>query len=169
MAASGSSSARSSLFIQLSPSRSAKLSFTIQLTLTLLWLVWAALLAFSDTTTTSESYLFYAFFGLAVAFFVYVILQNTSIFGFQSYIEVTPEYLVRKHGVFRPKHVVAIPNIKAVHITPLALRVTEKDETQTYFDLKQVRKRRDQMKIKNKVRDLAAKHGFELTEANGNH
>lgn len=168
MAASGSSNARSSLFIQLSPSRSAKLSFTIQLILTLLWLVWAAMLAFSDTATTSESYLFYGFFGLAVAFLVYVILQNTSVFGFQSYIEVTPEYLVRKHGVFRPKYIVAIPDIKAVHITPLALRVTDKTDNQIYFDLKQIRKRRDKEKIKGKVRDLAAQHGFELTEADNN-
>jgi len=168
MAASGSSSARSSLFIQLSPTRSAKLSFTIQLLLTLLWLVWAAMLAFSDTATTQESYLFYGFFGLAVAFLVYVVLQNTSIFGFQSYIEVTPEYIVRKNGVFRPKFVVAIPNIQAVHITPLALRVTEKDDTQTYFDLKQIRKRRDKEKIKRKVRDLAQLHSFELTEADNN-
>ncbi|MEJ8758177.1 hypothetical protein WG947_14280 [Pontibacter sp. H259] len=168
MAASGSSNARSSLFIQLSPSRSAKLSFSIQLLLTLLWVAWAAMLAFSGRASVNESYLFYAFFGLAVAFLVYVILQNTSIFGFQSYIEVTPEYLVRKYGVFRPKHVVAIPNIKAVHITPLALRVTEKDENQIYFDLKQVRKRKDKEKIKGKVRDLATQHGFELTEADNN-
>jgi len=167
MAASGSSNARSSLFIQLSPSRSAKLSFTIQLLLTLLWVAWAAMLAFSDRSS-GDSVLFYAFFGLAIAFLVYVILQNTSVFGFQSYIEVTPEYLVRKHGVFRPKHVVAIPNIKAVHISPLALRVTEKDDNQIYFDLKQVRKRRDKEKIKGKVRDLATVHGFELTEAETN-
>ncbi|MBC5773859.1 hypothetical protein H8S95_07275 [Pontibacter sp. KCTC 32443] len=168
MAASGSSSARSSLFIQLSPSRSAKLSFTIQLMLTLLWVVWAAMLAFSDTTSSGESYLFYAFLALAIAFLVYVILQNTSIFGFQSYIEVTPEYIVRKHGVFRPKFVVAIPDIKAVYISPLALRVTENNDNQTYFDLKQVRKRRDKEKIKNKVRDLAMQHGFEVTEASSN-
>lgn len=168
MAASGSSSARSSLFIQLSPSRSAKLSFSIQLMLTLLWVTWAAMLAFSDSTDSSEAYLYYVFFGLSIAFLVYVILQNTSVFGFQSYIEVTPEYIVRKHGVFRPKHVVAIPNIKAVHISPLALRVTENNDTQTYFDLKQVRKRRDQAKIRNKVKELATQHGFEVTEASGN-
>ena len=167
MAASGSSSARSSLFIQLSPSRSAKLSFSIQLLLTLLWVVWAAMLAFSDRSA-GDSSLFYAFFGLALAFLVYVILQNTSIFGFQSYIEVTPEYIVRKHGVFRPKHLVAIPEIKAVHISQLALRVTERNDTQTYFDLKQVRKRRDKEKIKSKVRDLATQHGFEVTEASNN-
>ncbi|HEY4651218.1 MAG TPA: hypothetical protein VIG72_07375 [Pontibacter sp.] len=168
MATIGSSSARSSLFIQLSPSRSARLSFSIQLMLTLLWVVWAGILAFSDTSSSGDAYLFYAFFGLALAFLVYVILQNTSVFGFQSYIEVTPEYLVRKHGVFRPKHVVAIPDIKSLHISPLALRVTDKQDIQTYFDLKQVRKRRDQVRIKNKVRDLAAQHGFELTETNSN-
>ncbi|NDK54660.1 hypothetical protein GWO68_01910 [Pontibacter sp. BT213] len=136
----------------------------MQLMLTLLWVVWAAMLAFSDRST-GESVLFYAFFGLAIAFLVYVILQNTSIFGFQSYIEVTPEYIVRKNGVFRPKFVVAIPDIKAVHISPLALRVTENNDNQTYFDLKQVRKRKDKEKIKSKVRDLATQHGFEVTEA----
>ncbi|MBJ6117009.1 hypothetical protein JAO76_02325 [Pontibacter sp. BT310] len=139
----------------------------MQLLLTLLWVAWAAILAFSDRSA-GDSYLFHAFFGLALAFLVYVILQNTSVFGFQSYIEVTPEYIVRKHGVFRPKHVVAIPDIKAVHISPLALRVTEKNDHQTYFDLKQVRKRRDKEKIKRKVRDLATQYGFEITEASNN-
>ncbi|TPE44655.1 hypothetical protein [Pontibacter mangrovi] len=167
MAVSGSS-ARSTLIVQLSPTRNAKLSFTVQLILTLFWLAWAAMLLFSADRTYEQNYLYYVFFGLAVAFFFYVMLQNTSIFGVQSYIEVTPQYIVQKFGVFRTKHIIQIPDIAGVHITPLALRVTLKDGEQIYLDLKQVRKKRDLDRIKNKIRDLAEMHQFELTDNVGN-
>lgn len=167
MAASGSS-ARSTLIVQLSPTRSAKLSFTVQLILTLFWLAWASMLLFSADRSYNQNYLYYAFFGLAIIFFFYVMLQNTSIFGVQSYIEVTPQYIVQKFGVFRTKHLIQIPDIAAVHITPLALRLTLHDGSQVYLDLKQVRKKRDLKKIKNRIRDLAEEHQFELSDTIGN-
>lgn len=167
MAASGSS-ARSTLIVQLSPTRSAKLSFTVQLILTLFWLAWASMLLFSADRSYDQNYLYYAFFGLAIIFFFYVMLQNTSIFGVQSYIEVTPQYIVQKFGVFRTKHLIQIPDIAAVHITPLALRLTLHDGSQVYLDLKQVRKKRDLKKIKNRIRDLAEEHQFELSDTIGN-
>ncbi|WP_299755063.1 hypothetical protein [uncultured Pontibacter sp.] len=167
MAVSGSS-ARSTLIVQLSPTRNAKLSFTVQIILTLFWLAWAAMLVFSADRTYEQNYLYYAFLGLAVAFLFYVVLQNTSIFGVQSYIEVTPQYIVQKFGVFRTKHLIQIPDIAAVHITPLALRVTLHDGQQVYLDLKQVRKKRDLDRIKNKIRDLSEMHQFELTDNVGN-
>jgi len=161
MAASGSS-ARSSLFIQLSPTRSTKLSFTVQMALALFGLTWAVVLLLSDAG--GSNFLYYIFAVLAVAYMIYVILQNTSVFGIQSYIEVTPEYIVRKHGVFRSKHVTAIPQIEAVHLSSLALRVTQKDGAVTYYDLKQVRKKKDLEKIKRRIKELATTHQFEVTE-----
>src|SRR5690606_12546429 len=129
--------ARSSLFIQLSPSRNAKLSFTVQLVLTLFWLAWATMLLLSDNPTNDQNYLYYIFFGLAVIFLGYVILQNTSVFGIQSYIEVTPEYIVQKNGVFRTKMITSIPDIETVHFSPMALRITQRDGNKVYLDLKQ--------------------------------
>ena len=168
MAAPGSSSARSSLIVQLSPTRSAKLSFTVQIILTLFWLAWAVMLLVTDDGADGENYLYYIFFGLALSFFTYVVLQNTSIFGVQSYIEVTSQYIVQKFGVFRTKHIIAIPDIKAVHVSPYALRITLKDDSKVYLDLKQVRKKRDLEKIKHKVKDIAADNGFALSESVAN-
>lgn len=162
--AASASSARSSLFIQLSPTRSAKLSFTVQMVLILFWLAWAIMLLVSDSKNEGTNYLYYVFFGLAVIFMGYVILQNTSIFGIQSYIEVTPEYIVRKHGVFRTKQITAIPQIEAIHMSPLALRITQKDGSVVYHDLKQVRKKKDLDKIKMRIKELSATHAFEVTE-----
>ncbi len=162
--AASSSNARSSLIVQLSPTRSAKLSFTVQLVIALFWLAWAGMLLFSRDASNQPNYFYYAFFGLAVVFTGYVMLQNTSVFGVQSYIEVTRQYIVQKFGVFRTKHIIPIPNIKEVHIAPLALRVTLLDESKLYLDLKQVRKKRDLDKIKNKVRDLGAEHSFTVTD-----
>lgn len=165
MAASGSSNARSSLIVQLSPTRSAKLSFTVQLVLALFWLAWAGTLLFSHGPTSQPNYFYYVFFGLAVIFLGYVVLQNTSVFGVQSYIEVTRQYIVQKFGVFRTKHIIPIPEIKEVHISPLALRVTLLNDSKVYLDLKQVRKKRDLERIKNEIRDLATEHNFSVTEA----
>jgi len=164
MAASGNS-ARSSLIVQLSPTRSAKLSFTVQIVLALFWLAWAGMLILSQKNVNQQNYFYYVFFGLAVIFLGYVVLQNTSVFGVQSYIEVTRQYIVQKFGVFRTKHIIPIPDIKAVHLSPLALRVTLLDESKIYLDLKQVRKKKDLEKIKNKVRDLASEHNFPVTES----
>jgi hypothetical protein len=167
MAVSGSS-ARSSLIVQLSPTRSAKLSFTVQIILTLFWLSWAIMLLLTEKETSDQNYLYYVFFALSLIFFVYVILQNTSVFGIQSYIEVTPQYIVQKAGVFRTKHIISLSEVKSIHISPYALRVTEGDGNKVYLDLKQVRKKRDLEKIKIKVRDMAALHGFAISEAVAN-
>jgi len=164
MAVSGSN-ARSTLVVQLGPTRSAKLSFSVLMALSLLWLGWAAFLLFSDRTSGRDAYLYYTFFGLAVVFLLYVVLQNTSVFGVQSYIEVTPQYIVQKQGAFRTKHIIPIPDIKEVYISPLALQVTKRDELKIYLNLKQVRKRRDLEKIKMKVRDMAQEHGYTVTES----
>lgn len=157
--------ARSSLLIQLSPSRNAKLSFTVQLVLTLFWLAWATMLLMTESPTADQNYLYYVFFGLALIFLGYVVLQNTSVFGIQSYIEVTPEYIVQKNGVFRTKLITAIPDIETVHVSPMALRITQRDGNKVYLDLKQVRKRRDIEKIKSRIRELSTVHRFEITEA----
>ncbi|GAB3828491.1 hypothetical protein GCM10028895_42100 [Pontibacter rugosus] len=156
------------MIVQLSPTRNAKLSFTVQLILTLFWLSWAAMLLFSEESAAGQGYLYYVFFGLAVVFLFYVILQNTSVFGVQSYIEITQQYIVQKFGVFRTKHLIQIPDIASVHITPLALRLTLKDESQVYLDLKQVRKKRDLDRIKMKMREMAETHNYAVSDTVGN-
>ena len=158
--------ARSSLLVQLSPSRNAKLSFTVQLVLTLFWLAWATMLLVSENPTDDQNYLYYIFFGLAVVFLGYVILQNTSVFGVQSYIGVTQEYIVQKNGVFRTKMITSIPNIESVHVSPMALRITQRDGNKVYLDLKQIRKKRDIEKVKSRIRELSRQHNFDVTEAN---
>ncbi|RAU84472.1 hypothetical protein [Pontibacter arcticus] len=162
MTATGSN-ARSSLIVQLSPTRSAKLSFAVQLGLTLLWLGWAVMLLVFNREG-EQNFLYYIFLGLAVAFLGYVVLQNTSIFGVQSYIEVTPQYIVYKRGVFRPKHIISIPEIEALHISALALRISGSNGSNTYLDLKQVRKKKDLEKIKSKIRTIATANALPLTE-----
>ncbi|WP_439883573.1 hypothetical protein ACSX1A_00010 [Pontibacter sp. MBLB2868] len=167
MTVSGSS-ARSTLIVQLSPTRSAKLSFTVQIILTLFWLAWAGMLLITDNQSSDQNYLYYVFFGLALLFFFYVVLQNTSVFGVQSYIEVTPQYIVQKSGVFRTKHIISITDVKSIHISPLALRITQSDGSKIYLDLKQVRKKRDLDKIKTKIKELASHAGFALSESLSN-
>ncbi|WP_240676184.1 hypothetical protein [Botryobacter ruber] len=158
-------SARSSLIVQLSPSRKLKLSFTVQLVLTLFWLAWATMLLLTEDSGDGQKFLHYVFFALAFMFLVYVILQNTSIFGVQSYIEITSEYIVVKRGVFRSKRIAAIPDIAAVKVSPLALCIIDRSRDKIYLDLKQVRKKRDIQKVKEKMQELAARFNFLMETA----
>ncbi|WP_242922871.1 hypothetical protein [Pontibacter liquoris] len=164
MAATGRN-ARTTLVVQLSPTRNAMLSFTVLMVLALGWLGWAGYLLFFDSTAAHQGYLYYIFFGLALVFLLYVMLQNTSVFGVQSYFEITPQYIVQKYGAFRTKHIIPIHSIEQVLISPLALQVTKSDATKLYLDLKQVRKKRDLEKIKTKVRDMADEYGYTVTES----
>ncbi len=163
MAASGNS-ARASLMVQLTPSRNAKISFSVQLALTLFWLIWASMLLFSGSQNNDQNYLYYVFFALALFFMLYVILQNTSVFGVQSYIEVTPQYIVHKLGVFRTKHIIAMPDIEEVQITKQGLHITEITGAKIFLNLNQVRKKRDLEKIKSKILEMSRIHNFRVTE-----
>lgn len=158
-------SARSSLIVQLSPSRKLKLSFAVQLVLTLFWLAWASMLLLTENRIAEQDFLHYIFFALALFFLVYVILQNTSIFGVQSYIEITSEYIVVKRGVFRSKKIASIPDIASVKVSPLALCIIDNTGEKIYLDLKQVRKKRDIQKVKDKIQELATQFNFALEKA----
>lgn len=102
---------RSLVRVGLRPSRNGRLSFGVQLALVFFWILYAAFLIFSDNPTNDRNFLAYTFLTLAVGYLLYILAQNTSIFGSQAYFEITPYYIVQKQGHFRKKIVIPFQEV----------------------------------------------------------
>lgn len=160
---------RSLVRVGLRPSRNARLSFGVQMMLVFFWIIYALFLIFSDNPTNDHNFFYYIFLILAVAYLLYILAQNTSIFGNQAYFEITPAYIVQKQGHFRAKIVIPFSDIAAMHITSFALRLTMKDKSTQLLDMKLIRRRRNLKQIKEQLRLMALKFDIELTENITNH
>lgn len=157
---------RSLVRVGLRPSRNARLSFGVQLMLVFFWIIYALFMIFSDNPTNDRNYLFYVFLLLAVGYLIYILAQNTSIFGTQAYLEITPDYIVQKQGHFRPKTVIPFQEVTSLHISALALTMMMKNGEKQMLDLRLVRKRKNLKQIKEQLRNMALKFDFDLTEGN---
>jgi hypothetical protein len=160
---------RSLVHVGLRPSRNAKLSFGMQLMLVFFWIVYALFLAFTDSPTNDRNFLNYVFLVLALGYLIYILAQNTSIFGTQAYFEITPDYIVQKQGHFRKKIVIPFQDVAALHLATFALKLTMKNGEHYLLDLKLVRRRRNLKLIKEALRNMALKFDFDLTETTANH
>jgi len=157
---------RSLVRVGLRPSRHAKLSFGVQLMLVFFWIISAIFLIMAENPANDHNFFYYVFLILAIGYLLYTLAQNTSIFGTQAYFEITPAYIVQKQGHFRPKIVIPLSEVAAMHISALALRLKMKDNTQQMLDLRLIRKRRNLKQIKEQLRNMALKYDFVLTEGN---
>lgn len=157
---------RSLVRVGLRPSRNARLSFGMQLLLVFFWIVYALFMVFSDNPTNDSNFLYYIFLLLACGYLIYILAQNTSIFGTQAYFEITPDYIVQKQGHFRPKVIVPLQDVETMHISALALNMVMKDGGKQILDLKLIRKRKNLKQIKEQLRKMALKFDFNLTEGN---
>ena len=159
---------RSLVRVGLRPSRHAKLSFGVQLMLVFFWIISALFLILAESYSVDQNYFYYVFLVLAIGYLIYILAQNTSIFGTQAYFEITPAYIVQKQGHFKPKIVIPLSDVAAMHISALALRLNMKDGTQQMLDLRLVRKRKNLKQIKEHLRNMALKYDFDLTEGSIN-
>ncbi|WP_026463263.1 hypothetical protein [Adhaeribacter aquaticus] len=155
---------RSLVRVGLRPSRNGRLSFGVQLALVFFWILYAAFLIFSDNPTNDRNFLAYTFLTLAVGYLLYILAQNTSIFGSQAYFEITPYYIVQKQGHFRKKIVIPFQEVATMHISGFALRFVMKDGHKQMLDLKLIRKRKNLDQIIEHLRNMALKFDLEFTE-----
>jgi hypothetical protein len=150
--------------VGLRPSRDARISFGVQLALVFFWLAYALFLLFTESPTNDRHFVHYIFLAFAFGYFIYILAQNTSIFGTQSYLEITPAYIVLKRGHFRPKAVYSFEEVERMHLAPLALRLTMKNGEKHLIDLKIVSRRKNLQKIKAQLHNMALKFDIDLTE-----
>ncbi len=150
--------------VGLRPSRNARLSFGVQLALVFFWIIYALFLLFTESPTNDSHFFHYVFLTFAVGYLLYILAQNTPIFGTQSYFEITPDYIVLKRGHFRPKTIYSFEEVAELHIASLSLRLLLKSGERHIIDLKIISRRKNLKKIKEQLRIMALKFDFDLTE-----
>src|SRR6478735_2264274 len=107
---------RSLLRVGIRPLKNSRISFGVQLAIVFFWLAYGTALLFTEPEANDRSYLHMVFLVLAFIYLLYILAQNTSIFGTQSYLEITPAYIVEKKGHFRPKQVIAFNEVDSLYI-----------------------------------------------------
>ena len=150
--------------VGLRPSRNARISFGVQLALACFWLIYGLFLLFTDSPTNDNHFFHYVFLLLALGYLVYILAQNTPIFGTQSYFEITPAYIVLKRGHFRPKTIYSFEEVASLHIAPLTLYLVLKNGEKHTIDLRIISRRKNLKKVKEHLRLMALKFDFDLTE-----
>lgn len=150
--------------VGLRPSRNARISFGVQLALVFFWLIYTLFLLFTESPTNDSHFLHYIFLVFALGYLIYILAQNTPVFGTQSYFEITPAYIVVKRGHFRPKTIYSFEEVTQLHIAPLALRLLMKNGEKHAIDLKIISRRKNLKKVKEQLRIMALKFDFDITE-----
>lgn len=154
----------SSVQVQLSPSRNARISFWVQLALVIFWLVYGGALLATENPTDDQNYLHIIFLTLAFFYLLYILASYTPLFGIQAYLQVTPEYIVQKQGLFRPKLPIAFSYIDTMHVSSHGLHLRLKDGTSHYIDLFQINKKADRERVKEELRQAAAFHQINFSQ-----
>ncbi|MBK0401976.1 hypothetical protein I5M27_03205 [Adhaeribacter sp. BT258] len=154
---------RSLLRVGIRPLKNSRISFGVQLAIVFFWLAYGSALLFTEPDTNDRSYLHIVFLVLAFLYLLYILAQNTSIFGTQSYLEITPAYIVQKKGHFRPKQVIAFDDVTSVQILPTTLRFKLKNGEQETMDLKSLKRRKNIELVREKLQLMSERHRFALS------
>lgn len=153
--------------VRLNPIADARLPFPAQVVLGLVMVAYAgaALLAGSDPDAAQARPLLHAvFMGFALAYLAYVIARSAPLFGTQSYLEFTPDYLVHKHGLFRPKAAFSAEDLARFELTDRQLRIIPKTGEPHVVSLRQVRGPRKRARLRAGLESFAQRHGLAVVE-----
>lgn len=153
--------------IRLNPIAGGRLPFPAQLVLGLVMAAYAgaALLTGSDPTAARAHPLLHGvFMGFALAYLAYVIGRSAPLFGTQSYLEFTPDYLVHKHGLFRPKVAFGAEEIAHFELSDRQLRIVPKAGVPHDISLRQVRGPRKRARLRAGLEAFAQRHGLAVQQ-----
>ena len=161
---------RSLARVGLRPSRDHKISFGVQLALVLLWISYGLFLVFTEpgSSTNDRHFIHYIFLILALGYLLFILAQNTALFGTQSYLEITPAYVVEKRGHFRKKTAIYLQNVTAISISNTQTRFTMRDGTRCLINLRLVSSRKSSKLVKDKLLEVAQQHDIPVTDSSTN-
>lgn len=156
--------------VGLRPSRDHKISFGIQLALVLLWISYGLFLVFTEpgSSTNDRHFIHYIFLVLAFGYLLFILAQNTSVFGTQSYLEITPAYVVEKRGHFKKKLAIYLQDVTAIHFNNTLARFTMRDGSRCQINLRLVSTRKSSKLVKDKLLEVAQKHDIPVTDQSNN-
>ena len=159
---------RSLLRVGIRPLKNSGISFSVQLALVFFWLAYGTALLFTENPANDRSYLHIVFLILAFLYLLYILAQNTSIFGTQSYLEITPAYIVQKKGHFRPKLVIAFEEVASLQMAPHLLHFTMKDGEKITMDTRSIKRKKNIALVKENLEKMAERHRFEFIDNTAN-
>ncbi|WP_460894406.1 hypothetical protein [Rufibacter soli] len=157
---------RSLARVGLRPSRDHKISFGVQLALVLLWIIYSLFLIFTEpgSSTNDRHFIHYVFMALAIGYLLFILAQNTSLFGTQSYLEITPAYVVEKRGHFKKKTAIYLQEVTGIVLNNTLAKFNMRDGSRCQIDLKLVSNRKSQNLVKEKLMEVAQKHDIPVTD-----
>ncbi|AYA35578.1 hypothetical protein D3Y59_00010 [Hymenobacter oligotrophus] len=152
--------------IGLQPANTSRVPFFGQFVFGLVAVAYPLLSILGDPNRTPGvlRYLDWMFLGLAVVFLLYISVQNLPLFGTQTYLEITPDYLVHKSGLFAPKQPFAAKEMRALDLEPNQLLLRLHDGTSYALNLRQVRGRQRRQNLRGMLSNFAQRNGLELRE-----
>ncbi|MDX5443682.1 MAG: hypothetical protein LPJ89_07875 [Hymenobacteraceae bacterium] len=156
---------RSLVRVGLRPSRTARVSFGVQLMLVFFWLLYGIFMLYSQSQTDDQNFLHYAFIGLALLYLLYILAQNTPLFGTQSSFEITNSYLVVKRGHFRTKLALPFEEMREIYLATSSIKVSMHDGSTHFIDLRQISRKRNINLIKEAIRKQASAHNVAFNES----
>ncbi|ALI98130.1 hypothetical protein [Rufibacter tibetensis] len=158
---------RSLARVGLRPSRDHKISFGVQLALVALWMTYSLFLIFTEPTTSTNDrhFIHYVFLILAFGYLLFILAQNTSLFGNQSYLEITPAYVVEKRGHFKKKTAIYLQDVTGITVNNSLAKFAMRDGTKCQVNLKLISTRKGQRIAKEKLQEVADKHGIEIKDS----
>ncbi|KAA3439333.1 hypothetical protein [Rufibacter hautae] len=152
--------------VGLRPSRDHKISFGVQLGLVLLWMAYGLFMIFTepDSSTNDRHFIHYVFLILALGYLLFILAQNTSVFGQQSYLEITPAYVVEKRGHFKKKIAIHLQDVTGISINNNQARFAMRDGSRCQVNLRLVSSRKSQQIAKTKLLEVADRHAIPVTD-----
>ncbi|RTQ50149.1 hypothetical protein EJV47_10970 [Hymenobacter gummosus] len=151
--------------IGLQPANTSRVPFFGQLVFGLVAVAYPLLSILGDPNRTPGvlRYLDWMFLSLAVLYILYVLVQNSPLLGTQTYLEITPSYLVHKGGLFVGKQPFEAREMRGLLLEPKHLLLRMQDGTSYSLNLRQVRRRRRQQ-LRTMLQDFAKHNNLAFEE-----
>ncbi|KAA9338322.1 hypothetical protein F0P96_05665 [Hymenobacter busanensis] len=152
--------------IGLQPANTSRVPFFGQLVFALVAIAYPLLSIMGDPNRTPGvlRYLDWMFLVLAVVFLLYILVQNLPLFGTQTYLEITPAYLVHKPGLFIGKQPFAARDLRGLDLEPRQLLLRMQDGTSYSLNLRQVRGKRRRQQLRGMLQEFAQHNKLDFRE-----
>ncbi|GAB2959703.1 hypothetical protein GCM10027048_28810 [Hymenobacter coalescens] len=150
--------------IRLTPANNSRIPFWGQLAIGGFWIAYAAISLATGRGESDRNFLHYAFLTFAVIYVVYVLVRNAPVFGTQTYLEFTPDYIVHKGGLFRPKEAIQATELQSIDVTPREMRLHRKAGGSYTISLREITGQRRKRRLREEMEQFVQRNNVPLRE-----
>ncbi|GAA4375540.1 hypothetical protein [Hymenobacter koreensis] len=149
---------------RLTPANNSRIPFWGQLAIGGFWIAYALFSMMAGRGRGDNNAFHYIFLTFAVIYVLYVLIQNAPVFGTQSYLEITPDYIVYKGGLFKPKEPIQASDLKSIDLAPREMRLHLKDGGMYPVSLRQVTGQRRKRRLRAELQQFVERNNVPLRE-----